>query len=156
MMLAARARKSRSGHAVVELALMAPWLFFLFVGALDFGFYMYSFISVQNAARVAALKTATLYDNYLQALVDPGAVKPHVCSSVRDELKKLPNFAALPADCNGSPLDVQVSPFLDVSGKPALRVAVLYETIPLVPIPGLLPGKLRMTRTASMRVYGEP
>ena len=155
MRLPAR-REARSGHAVVELSLMMPWLFFLFVGALDFGFYAYSLIAVQNAARVAALKTGALYDNYVQALADPGVVKPFACRSVRDELQKLPNFGVLPADCGGSPLDVRVSPFLDFSGKPALRVAVDYETIPLVPIPGLLPGKLRMTRTASIRVYGEP
>ena len=63
-------QKSRSGHAVIELSLMMPWLFFLFVGALDFGFYSYALISVQNSARVAALKRAALHDNYVQALVD--------------------------------------------------------------------------------------
>ena len=141
---------------MVELSLMMPWLFFLFVGALDFGFYSYSLIAVQNAARVAALKAGAVYDNYLQALVDPTLVESHACRTVRDELQKMPNFAALPPDCDGSLLDVRVAPFLDSDGKAALRVEVEYETIPLIPIPGVLMGKLRMTRTASMRVYGEP
>ena len=141
---------------MVELSLMMPWLFFLFVGALDFGFYSYSLIAVQNAARVAALKAGGVYDNYVQALVDPSLVESRACRSVRDELQKMPNFAALPLECDGSPLDVRVTPFLDADGKAALRVAVGYKTIPLIPIPGMVPGQMTMTRTASIRVYGEP
>ena len=134
---------------------MMPWLFFFFVGALDFGFYSYSLIAVQNAARVAALKAGAVYDNYVQALVDPTLVESHACRSVRDELAKMPNFTSLPTDCSGSPLGVRVTPFLDTDGKAALRVAVDYETIPLIPIPGVVPTKLRTTRTSSVRMYGE-
>ena len=51
-------RHRNGGNAVIEVALMAPWIFFLFVGVLDFGFYAYSFISVENAARAAVLLTS--------------------------------------------------------------------------------------------------
>ena len=32
-------RKREKGHAVLEVAFLAPWLIFLFVGAFDMGFY---------------------------------------------------------------------------------------------------------------------
>ncbi len=147
-------RRTRSGHAVIELSLMMPWLFFLFVGALDFGFYSYSLIAVQNAARVAALKTGAVYDNYTQALSNPSVVESRVCLEVRDELLKMPNFASLPANCSGFPLAVSVQAFQDASGKPALRVSVGYDTVPLIPIPGLVRKQLRITRVANVRVYG--
>ena len=37
---------------------MAPWIFFLFMGTLDFGFYAYAIIATQNAARVAVMQTS--------------------------------------------------------------------------------------------------
>ena len=43
---------------MIEVTLMAPWIFFLFVGVLDFGFYAYAFISTENAARAAVLLTS--------------------------------------------------------------------------------------------------
>src|SRR5437868_11738001 len=46
------------GHAVVEAALFMPWLAFLFIGAVDFGFYGYALINTQNAARVAVMQTS--------------------------------------------------------------------------------------------------
>ena len=134
---------------------MAPWLFFLFVGALDFGFFSYALISVQNSARVAALKRAAIHDNYVQALLDPASVQPFACRDVREELQKLPNFSSMPVDCNSLPLDVDVQAFLDPDGKPALRVSVRYQTVPLIPIPGLVTNQLDITRTSSVRVYGE-
>ena len=42
-----------SGHAVVEIALMSPWILLLFVLIFDFGFYSYAAISTANAARAA-------------------------------------------------------------------------------------------------------
>ena len=38
---------------------MLPWLFLLFVGVLDAGFYSYALISAQSATRVAALYTSS-------------------------------------------------------------------------------------------------
>ena len=43
---------------MVEASLTVPLLLFLFLGATNFGFYIYAFISVSNAARVAAQYTA--------------------------------------------------------------------------------------------------
>ena len=47
-----------SGQAIVEVSLMMPWIAFLFVGILDFGFYSYAAILLQNVAWAAALRSA--------------------------------------------------------------------------------------------------
>ena len=145
----------RRGHAIVEATLIAPWIFFLFVGVLDFGFYAYSLVSVENAARAAALETGASYWYYAQALKDPTPVITVACMDVRDELRAMPNYSQMPVDCSAAPLIVQVQPFLDSEGKAALRVSVTYETIPLIPIPGLVTGKLTATRVAEVRVFGD-
>ena len=53
-----RGRWREHGHAVIEISLMAPWIFFLFMGTLDFGFYAYAIIATQSAARVAVMQTS--------------------------------------------------------------------------------------------------
>jgi len=54
-------RTKNRGSAVVEAALMMPWLAFLFMGVFDFGFYAYASICTQNAARaVAVLKNGVI------------------------------------------------------------------------------------------------
>jgi Flp pilus assembly protein TadG len=134
---------------------MMPWIFFLFVGALDFGFYSYALISVENAARVAALGAATSES----AASDFG----QACLYVRDELSRLPNIAGASVGCTSSPLVVQVARVAAAdSGVPpvftppagAARVTVTYDTVPLIPIPGLLPGKLTIRRMAEVRITG--
>jgi Flp pilus assembly protein TadG len=42
------------GQALIEYALVVPMLFFLIVGAVDFGGYIYSWVTVANAARAVA------------------------------------------------------------------------------------------------------
>ena len=53
VVLARRSRRKR-GSSLVELTLISPWLLFLFVGVVDVGFFTYSLIAVENAARIAA------------------------------------------------------------------------------------------------------
>ena len=50
-----RGRDSRRGAALVELALLSPFLLFLFVIVVDFGRIFYYSQTVQNAARAGAL-----------------------------------------------------------------------------------------------------
>jgi hypothetical protein len=136
----------RSGHAVVETALIAPWIFFLFVGVLDFGFYAYALISVQNAARVAALGGATS--------VGAASDTQQACLYVREELQRMPNINGQALSCTSSPLWVAAQQVTGPDGRPAAQVAVRYETIPLIPIPGLLTGKMTVTRVAESRIFG--
>jgi Flp pilus assembly protein TadG len=134
------------GHSVVEVALMAPWLFFLFVGIFDFGFYAHALISTQNAARAAALAAGT------DAL---SANQTMACLSALGELKTMPNSASLPATCNGPPLAVTVTQFVDLEGNNGVRVQVAYQPLPLIPIPGLLSGNLTITRTVNTPVLSD-
>lgn len=140
-------RRSRRGHAAVEIALIAPWIFFLFVGVLDFGFYAYALIAVENAARVAALNAGG----------GPAYNQSVACRVAVDELRWMPNLRTLPANygCGALPLRVEIAadPYLDAQGHPATWVRVTYETIQLIPIPGLVTGKLRVSRDMETRVF---
>ncbi len=130
---------------------MVPWIVFLFVGVLDFGFYAYAAICTQNAARVAALQMSTN-----QYVVGNSA---YACTLVLPEMSQLPNTANL-ATCASSasavsstqPVAVVASSVTGLDGNPASQVAVTYQTVPMIPIPGLLTGQMTLTRVATMRV----
>jgi Flp pilus assembly protein TadG len=145
---------------VVEAALMMPWLAFLFVGVLDFGFYSYAAICTQNAARAAAMRTSYDLKSQKTALA---------CAAALAELQILPNMpgittcTALPAivtlkklcasgstdpSCQGSPCaDCDQDIFAQ-----SVQVSVTYQSVPMVPIPGVLTGQLTLTRIAEMRI----
>ena len=140
-------RRKSKGHAIVELSLMMPWIFFLFVGALDFGFYSYALIAVQNAARVGALSTG--YN------AQSASSQPDACFHARRELSMMPNSASFLLTCNAAPLVVTATAFTDAEGMAASRVQVAYDTVQLIPIPGVVPGQMTISRSVEVRVYGE-
>jgi len=160
-------RVRQRGSTAVEVALMMPWLAFLFVGILDMGFYSFAAISTQNAARAVALQGA----NGL-----PGG-----CAAAIGELKWQANMSNV-TTCVSAPASITStqpvavctgqlsSTSASVCGLPSAVCAdcgttacttnetctsvqgvVTYETIQMVPIPGILTGKLRLTRIAEMR-----
>jgi Flp pilus assembly protein TadG len=149
-------KRNTRGSAIVEVALMAPWLFFLFLGVLDAGFFAYAGISTQNAARAAALASA-----------ESSATTP--CIAALGELNMLPNVTST-LTCTGSvsssnPVIVTVNT-LDGSSCPdagygsasasasspfCVQALVTYQTIPLFPIPVLM-GKWTFTRIAETRI----
>ena len=139
-------RNSRRGGSVIEFALFAPWLLFLFVGAFDWGFYAYALEATQSAARVAALYTSTS-----SATAGDSAT---ACSYAIDELKRIPNMSGV-TTCGGSPLTVTaVSVASGPDLTPASKVTVTYTTMGLIPIPGLLTSQTTITRIVQMRVRG--
>ena len=140
-------RDSRRGNSVIEFALFAPWLLFLFVGAFDWGFYAYALQATQSAARVAALYTSSS-----NATAGDSAT---ACSYAIDELKRIPNMSGVTTCGGSSPLTVTA---LSVASgpdlKPASQVTVTYTTMSLIPIPGLLTRQITITRIVQMRVRG--
>lgn len=147
---------------MVEAALMMPWIAFLFVGVLDFGFYAYAAICTQNAARAVAMSQAT------GGLAD-------VCTVARGEMQDLSNMngvttcATYPA--TAAPLSVCVATITSTGAVPSncsaatscadcaldatatsIQATVEYQTPPLVPIPGVLMGQMTLTRTAEVRL----
>lgn len=156
-------RRTEKGNAIIETAFMVPWLFFLFVGIIDFGFFSYAAICTQGAARVAALEVSSSEYSVTQAAA---------CQAALGELKTLPGASTLTA-CATAPgqlsdaVPVYVSapvvrdntttpPCADCDGSTPTRrsvvISVTYRTLPMVPIPGLLRGRWDFTRRAEMRM----
>jgi hypothetical protein len=159
-MLARKNNSGQRGHAIIEVSLMAPWVFFLFVGTLDFGFYAYASIATENAARVAVAQTS----HDVTTAVDTATA----CTYALGEMKSLPNMkgvstCAIGTLCATSPTAVSASQPVGVSvcqlagpdGAAAAQVSVTYQTILMIPIPGLLSGQVFLTRTAQMRVVNQ-
>lgn len=143
--------RRRRGSAVVEIALLAPWILFLFVGAFDMGMYTYSMVGVENAARVAVEYTS----KSPSTAADSTGARSVACA----EVALLPNVGGQ-ANCNAGnghftvtaqALDNTTTP-PSIDGKPATLVTVTYTGNQLIPIPGLLMGQLNLTRTIEMRV----
>ena len=131
----------RRGHAVMEVALYAPWIFFLVGGALDAGFYEVALISTQNAAREAVQYTSksslTLADSTT------------ACTMALDEMASLPNLTNV-TSCGASPLIVTASAVTGPDGGAASEVSVTYTTGLLIPIPWLMKN-MTVTRKVQMR-----
>jgi Flp pilus assembly protein TadG len=153
-MVHVKRRRLEKGTAVVEAALMAPWIFFLFVGVLDFGFYAYSAIATQNAARAAAMRTSYSQFNYNNQTL--------ACLAALNELRGLPGVYELGSTCS-PPVTVSLQvldntttpPCGDCAVTPTARsvvARVTYQTLPMIPIPGILTGQLTLNREAEARV----
>ena len=168
MMTTSIKRKRREGgNSIVEVALMAPWIFFLFVGLFDLGFYTYGAICVQSAARAAAIQTATNAGPFYQS-------DTLACTAALNELSLMPNVGLGTTTCGSLPVIVTrrtlcdstkvtyvtcdaAGPADSVSNDKAASsiITVQYQSIPLVPIPLILTGRLTITRTAEARIINE-
>jgi len=90
-------QKNQRGHAIIEAALFMPWVFFLFAGVLDFGFYGYALINAQNAARTAAMQTS--------ATSASAGNSTMACTYVLAEMQSMSNLGGV-TSCNSLPLKV--------------------------------------------------
>src|SRR3954451_1065728 len=99
--------RDRRGHAVVETALLSPWIFLLFAGTFDFGMYGYALISTQNAARAAAVYTST-------STVTAGN-SDRACQYALAEMTSIPNIQGV-TTCSALPLIVTASAVTGVDG----------------------------------------
>lgn len=141
-------RKQReSGASAIEFALLLPWVIFLFVGAFDWGFYAHALISTENATRVAAIYAANLGGGSISEAT--------ACQLVLNELSISVNVAGKTTCTWGTtvttaaPVAVQET-CTTVDSVNAVQVAVTYQTIQLIPIPGFLAGKVTLYRTATL------
>ena len=139
-------RRNAAGHAVVELALIIPWTIFLFAGALDWGYFAYALISTQSAVRVAA--------EYTSSTTGTAADATGACNAALGVMRALPNVGSAISSCGANPLTVSATSVTGPDGAAASLVSVSYQTVALIPIPGLLPGQITVTRSLEMRVRG--
>jgi len=136
-------KKQERGNAVIEVSLLAPWILFLLVGVLDFGFYSYAAITTENAARIAA--------QYGAAGASTAGDSAGACPYVLQEALALPGINSS-MNCQSLPLVVTVTPVTGPDGTAASLASVTYQTIPMIPIPGILQGQLTLTRSVEMKV----
>ena len=144
-------KRNTRGSAIVETALVAPWIFFLFMGVFDAGFYAYSGMSAQNAARAAALAQA-----------ESSVTTP--CAAALAEMNMLLNTSGV-TTCTALPVIVTVntlngsscpdagqgSASTNASSPFCVQASVQYQTIALIPLP-VLTGQWTFTRTAYVRI----
>ena len=123
---------------------MCPWILLLFIGIVDFGFYIYAAMAVQNGARAAALATG----------VRPSSAGNTglACRYAREELRYMTNFSSLPTDCAALPLRVQAFAEVDAFGANMTRVQVDYQPVRIF---STFISMGPFTRTTRMRVYGD-
>jgi Flp pilus assembly protein TadG len=138
-------RVRQGGQSLVEASLVFLMFIFMFIGVLDFGFYAYSMISVQSAARVAALYTASSKNT---AGDNAGA-----CAIALKELATVVNIGPTVTTCNALPLVVTATSSTDPSTNLlSSTVSVQYQSVLLIPIPGILTNQLTITRIVEFPV----
>ena len=126
-----------------------PWFLFLFIGAIDMGFYGYALVGLQSATRVAAL--------YASSTTATSTDTATACFYALEELKSNINMSGVSTCGGSSPVDVTASQITGASspdGNPAAQVVVTYTTPQLFAFPGVLGGKFTISRIVQMRIRG--
>lgn len=138
------------GNSIIEFSLLAPWLIFLFVGAMDWGFYAYALIATEAAARVGCLYTSSSSATVSDATT--------ACTYALAQLSKMPNVGSSVTTCGASPVVVSATSVTGPDGNSAAQVTVTYTTPVFVPmIMGdthtiTVPKQVTITRTIQMRM----
>ncbi|HTQ53709.1 MAG TPA: TadE/TadG family type IV pilus assembly protein [Bryobacteraceae bacterium] len=136
------------GQAVVEVTLLLPWMVFAFIAAFNFGIFAYSLISTQNAAR-----TGAIYASQSLSVAQSGSIVSQVCPYVLGELGDAPGVGAGVTTCTSSPVTVSVTPHTPGSGNiNTVQVSVTYNTMHLIPLPGLMAGSLAIRRSVELPI----
>jgi len=140
-------RSSCRGGSALEMAFFLPWYIFLFIGAYDWGFYAHSLVSVQAAARAAAIATSASSTTAANATL--------ACDNALPELRIASNIPATLTTCSALPVVVTAelkTGAASADGSNASEVSVAYQTPNLIPIPGLLRGQITLRRVVQMRL----
>jgi hypothetical protein len=123
------------GQSSVEVALLAPWIFFLFVGVLDLGFWCYSMISLENGVRAAGLYAAVHPLPNSPSSADLTSLQTQLQVAACAEMFHVIN---IPAGCANIAVSTPV-PVTNAFPTPNhVRFTVTAPMPVMVPIPGLL------------------
>ena len=144
MSMQPKRRRIESGGAIIEVALLLPWVVFLFIGAFDFGFAAEALVTTQNAARAAAFYTSTSGATASDATT--------ACNYALQELRSNPNVNTSVTTCAALPVKITAVAVTGVDGQPATRVRVTYQSMMLIPIPAVFGGQFTVTRQVDMRL----
>jgi hypothetical protein len=132
---------------MMEMVLISPWIFLLFIGVLDWGFYASALVSLQ-----AGLRSAVLYTSTSSAIAQDANTPTKACEIVLSEIRKLPNVGAGATCPSTNPVVTHTFLPSGPGASPASRVTVTYTSVTLVPMPGLLRKQFTVTRSAVMRI----
>jgi Flp pilus assembly protein TadG len=132
----------------MEVALIAPWIFFVFVATLDFGFYSYWMQAVANASRAAALSASS-----------NGLNQTAACKQVLNEMRGVMGWDAAntAGSCAAAPLTVTLTELdstttpTSADGNSSVLVTVIWQTSPLIPVPGIV-NQFTLQRDTEMRL----
>src|SRR5947207_1548937 len=106
---------------MLELVLIAPWIFLLFIGALDWGFYASALVSLQAGVRSAALYTSG-------GGTGVASDQSTACTIILKEIRKLPNIGDAVTTCGSNPV-VTAEAISGPDSASATRVSVTYQSI---------------------------
>ena len=131
---------------------MTPWLIFMFIGAMDWGFYAYAMIATEAAARVGCLYASTSSS----AISDTTSI----CTYALGQLRFMPNVGTGVSTCGGSsPVTVTATAVSGASSadgsSSGAQVTVSYLTPVFVPVilkGAVIPAQVTITRTVQMRM----
>ena len=132
-----RRRRSR-GQSLVEFALVVPILFLILCGILDFGFLLYSRMTVINAAREGA-RVATAMTEDAGAL--PSAVSNQVSAAAG-------GLAVSTATCRVPKGSTSCGGFSGTAAGDSVRVTVSYDHHAFFPL--LFGAAIPMSSTVQM------
>lgn len=142
-----RTRARQHGHSAVEVALILPWLVYCFVGAFDLGIYSYALISAQSAARVVGM--------YASSSTTTAQNPAMACTYALAELQDSPGVGNTSSCSSGGIVGVSTSYLATgADGLPAAQVSITYKPPQLIGLPGMLTGKLSITRTVEFPIRG--
>jgi Flp pilus assembly pilin Flp len=126
--------RNRRGAAAAELALLLPFLAFLFVITLDFGRIFYYTLTIENAARNGALWACDPYA--------PGQSYSSLQDAVRADAS---NIQPPIEDCH-----IISSTGKDANGNAVVLVTINYDFTLISNYPGI-PNPYSISRTVEMR-----
>jgi Flp pilus assembly protein TadG len=141
---------SRSGASAVELALLLPFLVFLFVITIDFGRVYYYSLTLTNCARDGALYASdpVTQQHSPYSVLNADGVTVNLNASVPiAALAEAPLFANLQSKPTVAPPYF----FTDANGRSLVQVSVTYQFNTISRIP-LVPDSFTLTRTVTMEV----
>jgi len=115
-----RREKARRGVAAVELALLLPFLVFMFVLAVDYGRIFFFSVTITNCARAGAIYAS-----------DPFARTESPYSTIQEAaLAEAPGFTPTPTVSSTNGTDALGHPYAEVTVQGAFSTLTSYPGVP--------------------------
>jgi Flp pilus assembly protein TadG len=151
MRIQSRGMRARPGAAVVEFAVLLPFLMAVLLFAIDFARILYFTITIESSLEDAALFGSQVFDNQNQQWVGnqqywqspSGQVTAENAAGTLDAANLTPALTTSNV--------VVSSPQTDADGNPVNIVTITYTFSTLVPYPGI-PTPVTITRKAQVRI----